>query len=367
MENFNYKKLIPIRDFKDITSNSILKGEWFVGSALTGVDYARLETGCYFYYQDTIWSKIIDMEQVNPYWEIFNQTFNVLLVNCSKKTLLDFIMYFITNLKIELNINNNELIVATSNEYFRNLLNKLNINSVYIKLPFYINKKEVGVYSKLFVYKNNSIYPLIDFTNFVEDDRDYVEVSINKNYINIYRKLVLGVIELPKIKILDKYFPNLKGFSSFYNSQEIIRFGSLMECAMYLSKQKHYPNSKYNGHVTKKILKEVFFYGEVLKSPLLDSDVDFCNEYIDFFISEKKKYLSSYKKLTKQRYTEDLLSTHGLSHKLYLFLLGEYRHHFYQVDKSNLNYFTDLPFVEEGIEINQLGDILEYIKRRKAI
>lgn len=361
----NYENLIPKDSMLNISKGSIVNGKWFIGSALMGVNYLSLEQGNYYYYQDTIWARAIEMEKINPYWEIYNRTFNVLLINYRNADLYKFIKSFMENLLEEIAIDKKSCFFLSSNRQFIEILKIEKFNNIVLSIPFFIKNSLVGTYSKLFVCYDNKFYPLIDFTHFTEKNRIYFEISINKSYIEHFFLIKSKKKIKSKLENLYDYYLAFEAPKKEYISQDFIRFISLLDCAIHLNEQGYMPNSKYNGHITKKILKELYFHGEVVNLPVSACDVQWCEEYLNFFTAEEKKFKETYPRLVNMEYTEDLTETYGISKKIYNYIREEYKEVIYKVDKEHINYFTDIPFIEECMTPDNFLDIVRSIANKK--
>ena len=86
-----FSEIIKEYDIVTLKDKGFLRDEWFIGSALMAHDYENLSEGIYFYSQETIWTRVLELEHINPYWEIYNQTYNFLLVNSQDSLIINFL------------------------------------------------------------------------------------------------------------------------------------------------------------------------------------------------------------------------------------------------------------------------------------
>ena len=83
-KKINFAELAQKLHVKILSPKSVINDKWFIGSALQSVDFKNFKRGIYFYEQPTIWTRMLDVEIINPYWEIKNDTTNFLIVNESE-------------------------------------------------------------------------------------------------------------------------------------------------------------------------------------------------------------------------------------------------------------------------------------------
>lgn len=351
----NYQKLIPYKEMVNISSNSIFRENWFIGSALMSVDYKNLPTGSYYYFQETVWSKILNLRNINPYWEIHNRTFNVLLVNSSIKESLNFFYDFLNNLKSEILCKGKDLVFLSSNDNFLEIAKQFECSTMSIKLPFYIEDHEVGTYSKLFVSQGTKYYPLVDFTHF-DEKNSYFEISINKTYIELFYHLNKKVSNLPR---------QSRGIKYEFQNQDQMRFYSLLECVYFLNDNNCLLSNAYNGHTTKKILKEFYIYGKITNLLPAINSLGLSKEFKIFLEREEHKFETIYPKLIKKHTKDKLLDTYGVTNIMYEFFQGSYRTKNYEPAKDTIHYFTDIPFLDNGISWEEFQEIIVSITERK--
>lgn len=364
-----YLQLIPYEEMIDISSNSILRGKWFVGSALMGTEFQKLKSGNYYYFQDTIWSKVLNIAEINPYWEIYNRTFNVLLIDSDFANMEKIVTYFLNKLSELVDVSERTYCFVSSEAEFLKIIECKQYKCIHEVIDFKIENLKVGTYTKLFVVVEEHFYPLIDFTHFKKDDKKYFEISVNKTYIEFFESWKYKEIKSQKYKyFFEKYGMSKKVFNKklLYN-QDIIRFVSLLDCMLYLSKQKYPITTGYNGHIVKKILKELYFYAQINNYNILDKENDLNMEYKKFLEKEKSNYKEKYPTLVDKHSLEELSDTFGVSIKVSQFLKGNYQSVIYQPSIEDIKFYTDIPFIEEKLTLKEFELIINRIVERKKI
>lgn len=363
----SYLQLVPYEKMINISSNSILRGKWFVGSALMGTEYQKLECGNYYYFQDTIWSKVLNITEINPYWEIYNRTFNVLLINSNYTNMQEIITYFLDKLSELLGISKKSFCFVTSDSEFLNIIESNQYSFINKVIDFKIENSKVGTYSKLFIYDDSHFFPLIDFTHFKKEERKYFEISVNKTYIEFFESWRYKEIMSPKYQ---RFFEKYKMLGSIFDSkllqnQDIIRFVSLLDCIIYLNKEKYPISAEYNGHIVKKILKELYFYAQINNYNILSVEKELNEEYRNFLEKEQRNYKEKYPPLVEKYSLEELGGTFGVSAKVAQFLKGNYQQKTKYFNIENIKFYTDIPFVEEKITLKEFELIVNKIIERK--
>ncbi|HGR8123398.1 TPA: hypothetical protein ACL6IK_001757, partial [Streptococcus pneumoniae] len=225
-----FSEIIKKYDIVTLKDSGFLRGDWFIGSALMAHDYESLKEGIYFYPQETIWTRILDLEYINPYWEIYNQTYNFLLVNKQDSLAMNFLTSLLREIEV-ISSKTLDFVVITSNEHLiRNLIDR----DYYIitkEIPFFIENSKVGNYFKIFVKNGGQFIPIIDCTEFKIQSKKYFEININKFYLKLLDYFLHG--EIPE---KFKFFGNTSNFNieslflEFIDSQENIRVVSLLDC-----------------------------------------------------------------------------------------------------------------------------------------
>ncbi len=162
---------------RDISSKKITKDKWFIGSALQSVNYTDLSSGYYYYNQPTIWTRMLSVDPVNPYWEVHNETENFLLIDRSNAEIVYFLQSVLATYVQE---KLGECIKLYS--FGKGSLGFLdaNIQEIELEVPFHINKQRVGNYRKIFALVGDRFYPAIDCTEFQINKRGYFEIAVCK-------------------------------------------------------------------------------------------------------------------------------------------------------------------------------------------
>lgn len=361
-----FSKIIKKYDIVTLKDNGFLRDDWFIGSALMAHDYKNLKEGIYFYSQETIWTRILELEYINPYWEIYNQTYNFLLVN--KQDLLA--MNFLTNLLREIEVISSktlEFVIITSNEHLiRNLIDR-DYYIVTKEIPFLIENLKVGNYFKIFVKNGGQFIPIIDCTEFKIQSKKYFEVNINKFYLKL-----LDYFIHKKIPEKFKFFENNSNFNignsflEFIDSQENIRVVSLFDCIIQLSSNNIEISSNYKGHTVKKILKKFALYSVITKLDITRVNDLLRNDYINFLIQEINNITKKYPKLI-QKYPRGILSDrYGITNEIYKYLIGENLHLKINHRLDEIRYFTDIPFIDTSLSIEEFDKIISKILKIKG-
>lgn len=234
---------------RDISSKKITKDKWFIGSALQSVNYTDLSSGYYYYNQPTIWTRMLSVDPVNPYWEVHNETENFLLIDRSNAEIVYFLQSVLATYVQE---KLGECIKLYS--FGKGSLGFLdaNIQEIELEVPFHINKQRVGNYRKIFALVGDRFYPAIDCTEFQINKRGYFEININLSYLEMLCDQ-LDCIFCGKryLEIVDSFGI---GSEQLISDQRVIRLISLVETVKFIEKYQITVASNYLGHTVKKYI-----------------------------------------------------------------------------------------------------------------
>lgn len=361
-----FSEIIKKYDIVTLKDSGFLRGDWFIGSALMAHDYESLKEGIYFYPQETIWTRILDLEYINPYWEIYNQTYNFLLVNKQDSLAMNFLTSLLREIEV-ISSKTLDFVVITSNEHLiRNLIDR----DYYIitkEIPFFIENSKVGNYFKIFVKNGGQFIPIIDCTEFKIQSKKYFEININKFYLKLLDYFLHG--EIPE---KFKFFGNTSNFNieslflKFIDSQENIRVVSLLDCLIQLSSKNIEISGNYKGHTVKKILKKFALYSVITKLDITKVNHLLRNDYIYFLMKEIDNITKKYPKLI-QKYPRDILSDrYGITNEVYRYLIGENLHIKINHKLDEVRYFTDIPFIDTSLSIEEFDKIVSKILKIKV-
>ena len=347
--------------FINISSNDINRSKWFIGSALMGQNFEELPSGQYFYEQDTIWSRVLDMNQINPYWEIHNRTKNFLMKNQSIEQSMDILIEYIRKLNIV--SSNDDIYFITDDSQIIHYIQSREYGLLKLHLPFYIEKDLVGSYLKVFIRTNGQLHPLVDCTIFKKSDEDYFEININL----FYHEMILfhrdGIIP-QKYKTFTSIFGKSEPYETFYLNQDKIKFLSLFDCVLFLSDQDSKIDSSYKGHTTKKIVKDFVFYSLVNNSDLSKMYSYLKIDFIDFIKNELIKIEKVYPKIIRSKKT-DLAATYGISEKTLRYLTGAYVSNSFSLS-DGCRFFTDISFLPGYQDFDNFkSQIIQIIESKK--
>ena len=246
-----YTEILNKYEIFKLRENGFVNNEWFVGSALMGHNFKQFREGIYYYYQETIWTRVLDLECINPYWEIYNRTYNFLLVDKPCSLAINFLLDVLEEIKKYFS-KDLKFVFITSDSSASDILLENKCEIISANIPFFIEDSLVGNYLKVFVKNDNQFIPLIDCTLFKIENKSYFEVNINKFYIEILNYLLYKNIP-PKFTFFEKIFKiNIAdSFSNFIDIQENIRIVSLFDCLVKLSENNVKISGTYKGHTTK--------------------------------------------------------------------------------------------------------------------
>lgn len=279
-------------------------------------------------------------------------------------------MNFLTSLLREIEVISSktlDFVVITSNEHLiRNLIDR----DYYIitkEIPFFIENSKVGNYFKIFVKNGGQFIPIIDCTEFKIQSKKYFEININKFYLKLLDYFLHG--EIPE---KFKFFGNTSNFNieslflEFIDSQENIRVVSLLDCLIQLSSKNIEISGNYKGHTVKKILKKFALYSVITKLDITKVNHLLRNDYIYFLMKEIDNITKKYPKLI-QKYPRDILSDrYGITNEVYRYLIGENLHIKINHKLDEVRYFTDIPFIDTSLSIEEFDKIVSKILKIKV-
>lgn len=344
-----YAEIVKKYKVIERTSASFLKEEWFVGSALMGQDFKQFKEGIYTYRQETIWTKVLELERINPYWEIYNRTSNFLLVDQPDTLALSFLLDLLKEMKAYFSKEFSFVFLA-SDPSLSELLLAHNCELIFGKIPFFIDKSLVGSYLKIFVKQKGHYIPLLDCTIFDIEKKHYFEINCNQLYVEFLDYFLHRRIP-PKFKRFEQIFSiNLSdSFLNFIAIQEQIRLVSLFDCLTQLSKHSVKIGGNYRGHTTKKLLKRLALSATMLDVDLKKGYFLLDPDYGAFLEKEREKIQNRYPKLMKTYSKEILKERYGLTDVLYRYLSGHLLVSKIGHELQGLTYFTDLPFLSKPL------------------
>lgn len=323
---------------RDISSKKITKDKWFIGSALQSVNYTDLSSGYYYYNQPTIWTRMLSVDPVNPYWEVHNETENFLLIDRSNAEIVYFLQSVLATYVQE---KLGECIKLYS--FGKGSLGFLdaNIQEIELEVPFHINKQRVGNYRKIFALVGDRFYPAIDCTEFQINKRGYFEININLSYLEMLCDQ-LDCIFCGKryLEIVDSFGI---GSEQLISDQRVIRLISLVETVKFIEKYQITVASNYLGHTVKKIYKLL-----AIQMFLLKIDIDMLKKClkgatVEAIDKELVKLQKIDTDLLKKYDPFTLYDRYGITKEIQDALNNsrEYVRHY---SKKTIKYFTDIPF-----------------------
>lgn len=333
LNEFTYKN-----KFEDITNGGLLKDDWFVGSALNGIDFKNLKKGQYYYFQETLWSRILNLDEINTYWRLHNETYNYLIVDGDfTKILADFIRYMSVNLNIEL----------TDFYILGPKFDMKDINSYEYKLPFYIENEEVGTYLRIFAKKKNRFFPLTDCTLFTMKEKEYFEININKIYVDLVDNFKFSYFEISDYSILKNKVSYSVDFYDLKLNTNKIKLLSLIDSINSVCPYFIKTGSKYVGHTIKTILKKIAILILILKQDMDKVCKGFNEDYLEFISKEIDRIeridLDSLKKYSEFQLKDELgISQDIINYKKNLNVINTI-----PTKVEDIRYFTDIPLIED--------------------
>lgn len=354
-ENSMLNKIVERYSCTDISYDKITKGRWFIGSALQAVDYQNLSEGYYYYKQPTIWTRMLDVDPVNPYWEIHNETENFLLVNKSNEEAVDILQDILFH------------IIPEGVQLYSFGKGELNFSSDMIRefqleIPFHINGERVGNYRKIFVNIEDRFYPVIDCTEFQSNQRWYFEINLNMSYLEMvckqldcvfYGKRYINIVTALGIKEDELIF-----------DQRNIRLVSLIETIQFLERYKLSVTASYLGHTIKKIFKllalQLFLLGldsDILKNILSEETIEIVKKELLKLQNIKIDFLKKYDTFT-------LSDRYGITKEIQEAVLGK-KNYLRNYNKDTVKYFTDIPFCKDISSEYEFIKIINKIQKGK--
>ena len=312
-----FSEIIKEYDIVTLKDKGFLRDEWFIGSALMAHDYENLSEGIYFYSQETIWTRVLELEHINPYWEIYNQTYNFLLVNSQDSLIINFLTKLLKEIEAVFSKKLDFVIITSNEQLVSNLI-----------------------------------------------DRDYS--VINKFYLKLLDYFFHGKTP-EKFKSFESNFNfNVENsFSEFIDSQENIRVVSLFDCLIQLSSNHIEISGNYKGHIVKKILKKFALYSVITKLDIMKASYLLKTDYFDFIMREINNITTTYPKLI-HKYPKDVLSDrYGITNEVYSYLTGENLLYKDNHKSDEVRYFTDIPFIDTPLSIEEFDQIVSKILKIK--
>lgn len=359
---FDFQEVIDKNDMITITHDEIYKEGWYIGSALMGQNFKKLPQNKYFYKQDTIWAKVIDLKEINPYWEIHNKTMNFLFVNQNLDTSLNLLSNILEVLKEDLGNSRLQFVYITKDKEIQEWLHNTGQNYVEKEVPFSIENNRVGNYFKIFVYDgiNRKFYPIVDCTRFYLYEKEYFDININKYYTEM-AKFFISKTYIPfKFKVYFELFNTPRKIETILESQDEIKLISLLDCLLYMSDRACPISAEYSGHITKKVLKKFIFYALINdKNPEIIFD-KLNSDYVTFLKKELGNYKNRFPKLIYRYDLQILEDRYGISKDTYEYLIGQYKSNKYG-DLNKIRYFTDIPFIQDVSEFLDFPQIVRKI------
>ena len=346
-----FQEIIDKNNVITITHNEIYKEGWFIGSALMGQDFKNLSQNKYVYKQDTVWTKVIDLKKISPYWEIHIKTVKFLFVDQHLDTSLNLLNDILKVLKEESGNSKLQFIYITEDEDIKKWLDNNRQSYAEKKIPLSIENNRVGSYFKVFVYDdvNKKFYPFVDCTRFHLYGKEYFDININQFYMEMVKYLISKTYIPFKFKIYFEIFKIQKKVDEVLETQDETKFISLLDCLLYMSDRECPITSDYSGHITKKILKKFIFYALINgKNPEMVFD-KLNPEYVIFLKKELGNYKKKFLNLIDKYDLETLEDRYGISRDIYEYLTGKYKPVKYD-ERERIRYFTDIPFIQENVE-----------------
>ncbi|MBC1474398.1 hypothetical protein HB852_07185 [Listeria grandensis] len=342
---------------ENISSNTVFNGDWFIGSALASIPFKTLECGKYYYEQDTVWTRMLDVKEINLYWETHNESMNFLSI-C--KTTESYDYRLINDVLNEIQLNRSKIIAVTSDKLISHSIEGIK----YIEnkhMPFYIDKEQVGTYTKFFYINDFKYSPIFDVALFELDGEYYTDINMNKAYLEMTSYQLDNVYCTSKYKtVVDRFKFNVSNEALLedLSGNQII---PLLETIAFIQKYNIPINSSYSGHIVKKMLKKI-----AIKSILVglkeEDLIGFLSEdYFQFVYEEKNKiYQYDYEKI-KDISKVKLTDTYGITEEVFNYLSGDSRN---AGIREELLYFTDIPLLK--INSNEsFGEMIDVILSKK--
>ncbi|HGQ7831025.1 TPA: hypothetical protein ACL1W8_001644, partial [Streptococcus pneumoniae] len=125
-------------------------------------------------------------------------------------------------------------------------------------------------------------------------------------------------------------------------------------------------SGNYKGHTVKKILKKFALYSVITKLDITKVNHLLRNDYIYFLMKEIDNITKKYPKLI-QKYPRDILSDrYGITNEVYRYLIGENLHIKINHKLDEVRYFTDIPFIDTSLSIEEFDKIVSKILKIKV-
>ncbi|CAM2746605.1 hypothetical protein [Fructilactobacillus fructivorans] len=346
----------------NISSHTIFHDKWFIGSALQSIDYANLPRGTYYYQQPTIWTKVLKMKAINPYWEIQNDTENFLCINESKEK-----MSLVFSLFIEFYLTNNNFKLDSLVIFGDGVKQKLDLNNLTnveeLIRPFFISKQKVGNYMKVFQLNNGRAYPLFDCTFFKYNGKNYFEINVNQSYVTMVQKNYETIFDSKKYeKIKDSLF-KIKHFDLVHDTRAIKLF-AILKCLSFISDYDIKVKSSYLGHSVKSMSKELAL--QLFSLKVAPQKIEkFVNDDLYEEIVKEVNFIRNIKLDTLDKYDSFTLADRfGITDDIQRVLQGR-NEYFRNYGIKDLRYFTDLPFCSGINSVDTLIKGVEMVNEGK--
>lgn len=330
-----------------LKNTGVTLGHWFVGSALQAINFKELKQGIYYYEQPTIWTRMLQSDIVNPYWEIKNDTVNFLVVNESEEKQVN-LLNKVLGFYLERVNENNDSVYFFGQPWTLLRDNTDFCNIFHLNVPFFIENNKVGSYLKIFQKRNGRYYPLIDCTRFKFSEKVYFEVNINLSYIEMAQKQLNTIFDGVKYCDISSIFKCQK----LTVDQRFIRLYSLAYTLHYLYQNNFSIDSKYLGHSIKKMIKMFALQAFLLDLPIEKFESIISDFFYKVFVKEVDK-LYNFDTRILNKYDSYVLSDRfGITKDVQLAFTNKasvYRSY----KRSQLLYYTDIPFCQD-IDTNEL-------------
>lgn len=341
-------------DAVDISQDTITTNNWFIGSSLQAVDLEKISNGIYKYKQDTIWERILKVDNLNPYLNVHNRTINFLAVNDTKniKGVLNKLLSYISDFT-DVDLMN---VYVITDEY-DNFLNSKIVQVTDFKIPFFIGNQQLGYYNKFFIKTKKSFRPLFDVTTFKYNEKDFFEINVNLAYIEVVLEEKDGIFLTSYYDKYSKYLPYKRT-----NSKSCIKWTSLIESVNYIEKYNIAIGSKFSEQSVKNLLKSLAFNScllhiesETLKLIHIDS--------YRVFVEKECFRIKNFDKKTFEKFSEKvLLERFGITKDIFLLYKNEYDD---LLNYSNLRYYTDIPYCSNISSEDMFINAIKYIYDKK--
>lgn len=323
---------------QELTTHKLTQGKWFIGSALQAIAYPDLTKGCYYYRQPTIWTRMLQVDPINPYWEIHNETENFLLVDGSIKeatALLEDVLaeYFQKKIKRPLKF--------YSFGVGKRRLFDGRVVETELEIPFYIDKIRVGNYRKIFAQIEGRFYPLLDCTEFQYGHKNYFEINLNWSYLEMAKRQLACVFYGERYLKYTEYFELTP--AKLLTDQRYLRLISLLETVAFLEKHAFKTTASYLGHTVKKIHKLLALQIFLLKLPIATLNDLLSGSALESVKREVHK-LETFELANLEKYAPEILADrYGITLDMQA-ALKDKNDYVRNYTQRTAKYFTDLPF-----------------------